>query len=316
MAVARLPPDTGPGTAAVTVAERVQMRLAELTPAERKVARVLMADYPMRGLEPVAKLAADAGVSAPTVIRLISKLAFASYGAFQQSLKSEVAARLSSPLEIHAERATAGAGHDDLLGRSEDLLCGGIRSTVARLPRGEFERAVRLLAEPRRGVTLVGGRFSSMLAEHLAAHLRILRPGVHALSAAGADRLSGMLDVGQRDVLVAFDYRRYQRDTVRLAATAKQQGATVIAFTDPYLSPLVAHADVIFTSSVRSPSPFDAFTPALALVEVLIAALVRRLGGRPLARMARYDALSDGLVDAMAGPAGPERGPAAAGEER
>ncbi len=62
--------------AGVTVAERLQLKLAELTPAERKVARVLMAEYPVRGLQPVAKLAAAAGVSAPTVVRLVSKLSF------------------------------------------------------------------------------------------------------------------------------------------------------------------------------------------------------------------------------------------------
>ena len=49
--------------AMVTVAER--LAVAGLTPAERKVARVLLADYPVRGLEPVAKLAAEAGVSRP-----------------------------------------------------------------------------------------------------------------------------------------------------------------------------------------------------------------------------------------------------------
>src|SRR5215475_14864055 len=89
----------------VTVAERLQLKLAELTPAERKVARALMAEYPVRGLQPVAKLAATAGVSAPTVVRLVSKLSFDSYAGFQRSLKSEVSARLSSPLTVHAGRA-------------------------------------------------------------------------------------------------------------------------------------------------------------------------------------------------------------------
>lgn len=297
-----------------TVAERLQLHLAELTPSERKVARALMAEYPVRGLEPVAKLAAVAGVSAPTVIRLVSKLSFDSYAAFQQSLKSEVTARLSSPLAMHAERAAEraaarsadggsggsasdGGRQDDALSRAGQLFCDGIRSSFARLPRAEFDQAVRLLADQRRGITLIGGRFSSMLAEYLAAHLRVLRRGVHVISASGADRPSALLDLGRRDVLVAFDYRRYQHDTVRLAAAAKRQGATLIAFTDPYLSPLSAHADVILTSSVRSPSPFDALTPALALVEAVITALVARLGEQPLARMARYDALYAGTVD-------------------
>lgn len=278
-----------------TVAERLQLRLAELTPAERKVARALMAGYPVRGLDPVAKLAAAAGVSGPTVVRLVSKLSFDSYADFQQSLKSEVSRRLSSPLAMHGERPAGSAG--DALAAAEDLFCDGIRSSFARLPRSEFDQAVRLLADRRRGVTLAGGRFSSVLAEYLAAHLRVLRPGVRVVSAAGGDRMSALLDLGRRDILVAFDYRRYQHDTVRLAAAAKRQGATLIAFTDPYLSPLSANADVILTSSVRSPSPFDALTPALALVEAVITAVVDRLGDEPLSRMARYDALCAGAVN-------------------
>ena len=196
---------------------------------------------------------------------------------------------------MHAGRPEAARG--DVLRRTEILLCGGIRSSFARLPPAEFEQAVRLLAEPRHSLALIGGRFSSMLAGSLAAHLRIGRPRVHMISAAGADRMSSILDVGRRDVLVAFDYRRYQHDTVKLAVMAKEQGATVIACTDPYLSPVAAHADVILTSSVQSPSPFDALTPAVALVEAIIAALVDRLGDAPVARMARYDALHDGTVD-------------------
>lgn len=258
-----------------------------------------MADYPVGGLEPVAKLAGAAGVSPPTVVRLVAKLEFDGYAEFQQSLKSEVSVRLSSPLEMHAERP--GTAREDALPRTERLLCDGIRSSFARLPPGEFEQVVRLLADPRRSVTLIGGRFSTMLAEYLAAHLKILRSRVQVLSAAGPDRVSSMLDVSRRDVLVAFDYRRYQHDTVRLAMTAKNQGATLVAFTDPYLSPLAAQADVILTSSVQSPSPFDALTPAVALVEAIIAALVDRLGDAPRVRMARYDALNDGTVDSSRG---------------
>ncbi len=285
--------------AEVTVAERLRLRLGELTHAERKVARALMADYPVGGLDPVAKLAAAAGVSPPTVVRLVAKLGFDGYAEFQQSLKSEVSLRLSSPLQMHAERP--GTASEGALPRAERLLCDGIRSSFARLPPGEFEQAVRLLADPRRSVTLIGGRFSTMLAEYLAAHLRILRSRVQVLSAAGPDRVSSMLDVGRRDVLVAFDYRRYQHDTVRLAMTAKDQGATLVAFTDPYLSPLAARADVILTSSVASPSPFDALTPAVALVEAMITALVDRLGDAPRSRMVRYDALNGGAVDGSRG---------------
>ena len=289
------------GESDVTVADRLHRKLAELTPAERKVARALMAEYPVRGLQPVAKLAATAGVSAPTVIRLVSKLSFDSYAAFQRSLKSEVSARLSSPREMHARPA---GERGDVLSRSEQMYCDGIRASFARLPRPEFEQVIKLLADQRRSVTVIGGRFSFLLAEYLAANLRVLRQNVHAVSTLGADRATALLDVGRRDVVIAFDYRRYQNDTVRAAIVAKERGATLIAFTDPYLSPLAARADVILTSSVQSPSPFITLTPALALVETIITGLIDRLGDLPLDRMARYDLISAGMVGQADGAGG------------
>lgn len=285
----------GPGEDEATVAERLRSQLASLTPAERKVARRLLAEYPIGGLEPVARLAGASGVSAPTVLRLVAKLSFESYADFQQSLKAEVSARMSSPLEMHADHQRKEA--EGVPQQAEEILCGGIRTSFARLSPADFSHAVQLLTDPKRAVLLIGGRFSSLLAEYLAAHLRILRPNVRVVPAAGNDRVSYLLDVGRRDVLVAFDYRRYQRDTVRLAGAAREQGASVIAFTDPYLSPLSAYADVIFTTSVAAPSPFDALTPAMALVEALIAALVDQLGDAPRERMTRYDALYGGTVD-------------------
>src|SRR5918995_1254079 len=45
------------------------------------------------------------------------------------------------------------------------------------------------------------------------------------------------LELTRRDVLCVFDYRRYQPDTVAAGRLAAEQGAVVVAFTDPWLSP-------------------------------------------------------------------------------
>src|SRR4030088_2240901 len=91
------------------VAELVRQRQAELSPAERKLARVLLATYPIAGLESVARFAERASVSAPTVTRFITKLGFKGYPEFQEVLRQEVQARLSSPLaRYHEEVAPRG----------------------------------------------------------------------------------------------------------------------------------------------------------------------------------------------------------------
>lgn len=46
----------------------------DLTPSERKVVRALLDQYPRNGLGPMARLAEHAGVSDPTIVRLVKKL--------------------------------------------------------------------------------------------------------------------------------------------------------------------------------------------------------------------------------------------------
>src|SRR2546427_728510 len=85
------------------VGELVRQRLDSLSPAERRLARALLASYPIAGLESVARFAERAGVSPPTVTRFIAKLGFRGYPEFQENLRDEVQARLSSPLERYRE---------------------------------------------------------------------------------------------------------------------------------------------------------------------------------------------------------------------
>ena len=64
-------PTSGPAASGPeeTVAERLWLRLADLTPAERKVARVLLAEYSVRGLQPIANLAARRAPAAASADR-------------------------------------------------------------------------------------------------------------------------------------------------------------------------------------------------------------------------------------------------------
>jgi DNA-binding MurR/RpiR family transcriptional regulator len=283
----------------VTVAERLIQRQGELTPAERKIVRLLTAQYPLSGLDTVARLALRAGVSAPTVIRLVEKLGFDGYPDFQRSLKAELGERLSSPLAMYATRPQLGDDIDDVMQLAIETFGDGIRSSLTRVPSEEVRSAVRLFADRRRPVATVGGRFSDLLARLLAAHLQEVRPNARHLSDSPAERAAALLDIGRRDVVAVFDYRRYQRDTIRFGEAAKQQGATLVLFTDPWLSPLASIADVVMQASVAAPSPFDSLVPGLALVEAVVAVLVERLGDLPRPRLARYDTLTQAVTGGL-----------------
>jgi DNA-binding MurR/RpiR family transcriptional regulator len=286
-----------------TLAERIRAQLPRLTPAERRAAKALLADYPLAGLVPVAALAQRAGTSAPTVLRLIGKLDLDGYPSFQQVIKDELAARLSSPLTLYP-RAPAG---QEVVPRMRESLAASVRRGLQQLDESDVDLTVALLADQKRPLLTTGGRFSRMLADYLALHLRLLRPGVATVPDGASAPAITLLDVDRRTVLVAFDYRRYQRSTIDFGVAAARRGATVVLFTDHYLSPLAADATVVLTTTVEAPTPFDVLTPAMAVVETLVAGVVDRLGAAPRERLAAFDALDTDVLDGSGPAAGGER---------
>jgi DNA-binding MurR/RpiR family transcriptional regulator len=269
-----------------------------LTPAERKVARVVLSNYPVAALESVSRLAGEASVSGPTVLRLAHKLGFSGYPDMQAHLHAEIANRTMSPLDLYREQPPTGTrvGQDEVLARAQRRFEEGLASTFRSLPPSEFERTIDLLADLRKRIIVIGGRFSTALSAYFARHLQLLRPSVVHVSTDAAARSALLLDVGTKDVVVAFDFRRYQRDTVYFATEAVRRGAVLALFTDPWQSPAAHSAEVVLSASVTAPSPFDSIVAPLAVVETCIAGLVERLGDEPRERVAEFDELQAELI--------------------
>src|SRR5262249_26064820 len=151
--------ESGQAPAPLSIAETIRQSLSALTPTERRPALALLANYPVPGLEPVAQFARRAGVSGPTILRLVAKLGFAGYPEFQKALRDELELRLQTPLaKSPARRAEAGPPGDFLSGFGRAILA-NVERSLAEVPRAEFEAAVDLLADRRRRVLLIGGRF-------------------------------------------------------------------------------------------------------------------------------------------------------------
>src|SRR5688500_4553403 len=166
-----------------TVMERLRDRLAGFPATERRVAHRILADYPVAGLQSASDLARDVGVSAPSVLRMVSRMGFASYPDFQRVMREELTAQLSSPLSKSpaAARRQMGTTVAPRLQKFVTVLEGNLHETFTHLPTAEFDQVVRLLADRGLRLHLIGGRFTDALARYLSAQLRIVRPGVNHL---------------------------------------------------------------------------------------------------------------------------------------
>ena len=269
------------------VGELVRQRLDSLSPAERRLARVLLASYPIAGLESVARFAERAGVSPPTVTRFIAKLGFRGYPEFQENLRHEVQARLSSPLERYRDEPK----QESAVKTALDVSAHNLQSTLDLLSERDVKEAIELLADVRRRVMVLGGRVSGPLARYLAGQLHLLRPGIGLVDSERGAPAQQLIDMRKTDVLVVFDYRRYQTDTIDSARVAAARGCDVILFTDQWLSPASAFSRQVLVTSVETVGPFDSLVGAMAVVEALVAAVLARLGARAEARMQNLERL-------------------------
>jgi DNA-binding MurR/RpiR family transcriptional regulator len=277
------------------IGELVRQRQSELSPAERKLARVLLASYPIAGLESVARFADRARVSPPTVTRFITKLGFRGYPEFQETLRHEVQARLSSPLaRYHVEEVDRGAG--STVGESLEMSRHNLQATLDLVSHRDVEEVVDVLCDVRRQVLVMGGRLSRPLARYLGSQLHLLRPGVGVIDSDRTAAAQQLIDLRKGDVLVVFDYRRYQADTIESVRVAAGHGVHVVLFTDPWLSPASAFARQVVVSSVEAVGPFDSLVGATAVLEAVVVAVLRRLGKRAETRMQNLEGLRAGEV--------------------
>lgn len=277
---------------------------AAFTKADRKVVRVLAMDYPRAGLQTVAQIAEQAGTSGPSVIRLVRKLGFDGFAAFQGQLLQELGDRLASPFSQINDWALPAAAppassNVETTSPSQLVLIHFIKElqrSFAQLRDPELDEVARMLLRPRRRVFTLGGRYSYLLADYLASHLHQFRAGALALPRGEIERLESLVDLRKDDVLIVFDYRRYDEDVRHFCEQARTRRASIILMTDNYGSPILPLASHVLSVSVSGPSPFDSLVPALALVETLIARMTALSEGQAIPRIATIDALRRSLA--------------------
>jgi DNA-binding MurR/RpiR family transcriptional regulator len=210
-------------------------------------------------------------------------------------LRQEVQARLSSPLaRYHGDEAERRAG--SLVSDALEVSRQNLQATLELLSHRDVEEVVELLADVRRRVLVLGGRLSGPLARYLAGQLHLVRPGVALVESERTAAAQQLIDLRKGDILVVFDYRRYQADTIESARLVAGLGVNVVLFTDPWLSPASAFARQVVVSSVENVGPFDSLVGATAVVEAVVAAVLARLGQRAESRMKSLERLRSGDV--------------------
>ncbi|OJU89051.1 MAG: RpiR family transcriptional regulator [Shinella sp. 65-6] len=257
------------GKSSTTVRTRIRDAAAQLTASERKIANAILADYPFTGLESIQELAAKTGVSAPSVTRFVSKIGCSGFQDLQRQLIAELKEGQRSPLDLKTSQKPV--GHSEFLSEYVTRISSVIQEMAATVSQAQFDILADLVADPSRNIFLLGGRVSDNVASFLSIHLRQIRSGIYHMADNPEFWPEHVLRMRRKDVVVLFDFRRYQLSLARLAETiAEARGATIVAVTDKWMSPAARSADHIVALPIDAGTAWDTVAAAIVLVEALI----------------------------------------------
>ena len=272
----------------MSVAERISDRGGQLTPAERRIAAVLLDSPQVVAFGTVADLAAAAHAGAATVVRLANKLGYEGFVGLQAAVQRDLSGRLRPAAERIREQRDGG-GLDDVRLHAE-VEQANVASTLEQIDAESTRVVIERLSDDRHSVLVLSGAASRGVATQFVIDLSQLRTDVSLLDGNTVDVMRSLALASATPTVVAIDIRRYDRWVVDSLRVAREAGATVVALTDSVLSPLAAMADHTFVVSADSPGPFDSHVGTLALLDVLVVAVAAFDRARATERLDRLEA--------------------------
>ncbi len=276
----------------MNVRSLIEQHLPDFSSSDTRIARLILERYPVSALGGIEDLARQSDVSAPTVTRFVKRLGFQRFADFQRAIRLEVQDSETSPLALLKKHQRTPSKSSNPDRQMVDQLYGSLQKLLDAPVQRSIERAAEIVGDEKARIYMLGGRWSSIVAQYAAFQLTSLRGEVHVLAPqASGLREDRIADFTRKDVLVVYDFRRYQTETIAFCQVAKQQGVRIVLFTDLELSPAADVATVVIPVAVETTSPTDTLAIAIAATDAMLARLVKRLGAKATKRMAVLETL-------------------------
>jgi len=232
-------------------------------------------------------LAARAGVSPATLIRLVQALDFDNWADFRALHVDHLRGAPITYTE-RATRALSSTGVDALVAESFEASRANLDRTQQVNPPEVFVRAAKHLVGAERVyiAAFMSCRGPGMTFAYLC---RMLRNNVALLGAEATSLGVDLALLRPGDTVLSINFDPYGHEIHHIAGAIEDTGATLICLSDSRATPLTRLAAETLIFPVDGPSFFPSIAAAQALVEALIAAVLTELGPEATARIGHIE---------------------------
>jgi DNA-binding MurR/RpiR family transcriptional regulator len=298
-------PEVDPVTEDVVI--RIRALAPSLSPAERRVASLVLEDPSRASARTITELARAAGTSETTVIRFCKVLGLPGYPELRLRLAAE-SARESAREGDRGRVVGSDIGPEESMGQIVEKVAfadaRAVEETARQLDVDVLEEVSEALADARR-IELFGVGASAFVALDFQQKLhRIGRLAFAWVDTHAALASSALLGAG--DVAVGISHTGTTGDTIEVLSQARGRGATTVALTNFPRSPISTVADHVLTTAARETTFRSGATASriaqLTVVDCLFVAVARRHYGETMEALeVTFDAISGRRVPTSRG---------------
>jgi DNA-binding MurR/RpiR family transcriptional regulator len=246
--------------------QKIQGRYEKLPANQKKVADYILDNFDSIPFLDVQKLAQFTNVSVASVVRFTQSVGFAGFSELRNeisnSLKQQLKKNLVFPLLDKSKL------QDDILTSIANVDVKNINDTLAIIDREIFNEVIEQIIKSTRVFT-AGLGISYLLAEILAYQLTQVGVDSSVLKHTHTLFLEQMSYLKKDDLIIAFSFPPYSKETVELGKYANQKNISLIGITNKPTSPIALfskHALIVKSENLL-------FTNSFAAISVLINAI-------------------------------------------
>ena len=243
------------------LAARVADARGSLSGADQLILAHLTENPDSLAFHTAESLSAKAGVSRAAVVRFARKLGYGGFTEFRAVARDAMLASQESPLSRFSHADAGSLVERKAMQDTKNILA------AASLVRDTLTPTALAVARARR-VLIMGARMSYGLAAHLHRLLNEIRDSVTLIDPGFPDQIIG---IGNRDIVIAFLFRRYSRLTVELLADVRNSGAGAVLITDGRGHDFAANAEYVLVAPVDGPALYDSMVAPMWILESLAA---------------------------------------------
>jgi DNA-binding MurR/RpiR family transcriptional regulator len=274
--------------------ERLEQHQDQLTAADQRVVRELLANPTEAAFLTATGLAERGSVHPSTVVRLAQKLGFNGYPGLKSELQAEVI-NTTHPAERVRHRLAhvkQGSILADIIGSELTAL----RQLADQNPEAEINAAAQALMSARQVFLFAQGN-ATTLVELMDRRLRRSEFSTLILTQQGRDLAEHVLTLRPEDVVLSFAFHSVPKGLAPLLKHAARVGATSILITD-ILGPLVKPRPKIVIAAKRGlAEEYLTLTVPMAICNALILTIARLDQGRSLKALGRLAELTEKFVE-------------------